>query len=113
MAHSFFEPQPVKSARAYFMRAILHDWPDKECQMILRHLHAAMKPGYSKLLLDERVVPSKDVDVLTAACDINMMACLDAKERTIEEWEILLESSGFRLVKVWESLRCVLEAEVE
>lgn len=26
--HGSFEEQPVKGARAYFMRSILHDWPD-------------------------------------------------------------------------------------
>lgn len=31
---------------------------------ILGHLHAAMKPGCSKLLLNEGVVSSKNVDAL-------------------------------------------------
>lgn len=30
MPHNFFEPQPCKGARAYFMHSILHDWPDAE-----------------------------------------------------------------------------------
>jgi hypothetical protein len=25
--HSFFEPQPIKGARAYYLGSILHDWP--------------------------------------------------------------------------------------
>jgi hypothetical protein len=113
MAHHFFEPQPVNAARAYFMRAILHDWPDTECQNILGNLHAAMKPGYSKLLLDEGVVSSKSVDALIAACDITMMIKLDAKERTSDGWKALLERSGFWPVKSWENGRFVLEAEVK
>lgn len=112
MEHSFFDPQPITGARAYFMRAIMHDWPDVDCQVILRHLHKAMKPGYSKLLIEDRVVPSQDVDLHIAAADITMMVSLDAKERTEEEWKGLFESCGFRLVKIWKGYRSVLEAEV-
>ncbi|KAG6354382.1 hypothetical protein INS49_004399 [Diaporthe citri] len=28
--HDFFTPQPVKGARAYFTRSVLHDWPDEQ-----------------------------------------------------------------------------------
>ncbi|QDS69567.1 hypothetical protein FKW77_008078 [Venturia effusa] len=80
--HDFFTPQPIKGARAYYLRAILHDWPDTDCRTILRHLHAAMMKGYSTLLVDERVVPETGVDLLSAAADVTMMVNLDAKERT-------------------------------
>ena len=29
MKHDFFKPQPVKNAKAYYLRPVLHDWPDK------------------------------------------------------------------------------------
>lgn len=53
--HDFFTPQPVKGARAYFMRSVLHDWPDKQCRTILCHLRDAMEPGYSKILINDCV----------------------------------------------------------
>lgn len=112
MSHDFFKPQPIHGARAYFMRAILHDWPDADCQTILEHLHKAMIPGYSKLLIDDRVVQDKGVDLMTAVADILMMVNLDAKERTEEDWRVLFESAGFKLVKIWEGERSLLEAEV-
>ena len=28
MKHDFFAPQPIKNAKAYYLRAVLHDWPD-------------------------------------------------------------------------------------
>lgn len=57
--HDFFMPQPVKGTRAYFMRSVLHDWPDEQCRTILGHLRNAMEPGYSKILISDCVSASK------------------------------------------------------
>lgn len=53
--HDFFTPQPVKGARAYMLRMVLHDWADDDCRKILNHLKDAMTPGYSKILICECV----------------------------------------------------------
>lgn len=34
--YDFFTPQPIKRARAYYMRTILHDFPDKQSVQILK-----------------------------------------------------------------------------
>ncbi|KUL89690.1 hypothetical protein ZTR_00470 [Talaromyces verruculosus] len=49
MAHDFFRPQPIKGARLYLLLAVLHNWEDAECRIILRNLAESMKPGYSRL----------------------------------------------------------------
>jgi hypothetical protein len=53
--HDFFTPQPIRGARAYFLRSVLHDWPDEQCRQILGNLKDVMTPGYSKILLSECV----------------------------------------------------------
>lgn len=54
MVHDFFSAnQPIQHAEAYFLRHILHDWPDKYCQKILKPIAKAMKPGYSRLLVSD------------------------------------------------------------
>jgi SAM-dependent methyltransferase len=53
--HDFFKPQPVRGARAYFMRSVLHDWADEQCRTILGHLKDAMEPGYSRILINDCV----------------------------------------------------------
>lgn len=63
--HDFFTPQPVKGARAYYMRHVLHDWPDHSCVEIMNHIADAMVPGYSKLLIFEWILPAKDVQYYT------------------------------------------------
>ncbi|OKO99642.1 Demethylsterigmatocystin 6-O-methyltransferase [Penicillium subrubescens] len=57
MAHDFFLPQPVKGSRAYFMHAVLHDWPDDKARLLLENTKDAMVKGYSKLLVYDIVLP--------------------------------------------------------
>lgn len=53
--HDFFTRQPIRGARAYFMRSVLHDWQDDKCRAILNHLKDAMEPGYSRILISDCV----------------------------------------------------------
>lgn len=99
--HDFFAEQPIKEARAYYFRNIFHDWPDKECVTILKNTAAAMKPGYSKLLIFEWVLPAKGVPLYPALLDVNMMTLLNGMERTEVQWEALLGQAGFEVVKFW------------
>ena len=41
IAHDFFKPQPIRNASVYFMRMILHDWPDYKALEILKALRSA------------------------------------------------------------------------
>lgn len=52
---------PDSGARAYVMHSMLHMWPDQRCQTVLENIKSAMKPNYSKLLINEHVVPARDV----------------------------------------------------
>ncbi|KAI4241941.1 MAG: hypothetical protein L6R42_011153, partial [Xanthoria sp. 1 TBL-2021] len=40
--HNFFEPNPITGAKIYYLRHVLHDWPDHKCQEILKHVKDAM-----------------------------------------------------------------------
>ncbi|KAL4982245.1 S-adenosyl-L-methionine-dependent methyltransferase [Aspergillus falconensis] len=105
-AHDFFTEQPVKGARAYYLHSILHSWPDHLCHMILANLVAAMKPGYSKLLVNENVIPDMGAYWETTSLDLIMMQ-LGSEERTERHWRSLLESAGLRIVSIWTAHRGV------
>lgn len=94
------------------MHFIFHDWPDAECRSILQNLKTAMKAGYSKILLDEVILPQTDCGSWFAACDINMMALLGGKERTQKQWIDLLQSVDLD-VKIWNSPHDGEEAIIE
>jgi hypothetical protein len=101
-AHDFFTPQPVEGARAYYLHHILHDWPDERCVDIVSQIKAVMKPGYSRLLVNEHVIPAMGPNWEVTYMDLYMMVMFGAMERTEEEWRALLEGKcGLRVVKVW------------
>jgi hypothetical protein len=94
---SFFEEVPA-GGDAYALKSILHDWEDKEAAAILRVCRSAMRDE-STLLLIERIVGPPNEDSRTKFGDLNMLVVPAGRERTIEEWEALLDSAGFRLGK--------------
>ncbi|KAL7619656.1 hypothetical protein AAE478_010197 [Parahypoxylon ruwenzoriense] len=99
MAHNFFHPQPVKGARFYYLRHILHDWPDDKCVAILQQLIPALGPE-SQILIDESVLPNEGVSREAATLDLLMMASLGARERTVAEWHALLDAAGLRVQRI-------------
>ena len=99
--YDFFTEQPVKGARGYYLRYIFHDWPDNECIAIMKHIAAAMKPNYSKLLIFEWILPAKDTPLYPALLDVNMMALLNGMERTETQWGQLLTVAGLEVSKFW------------
>lgn len=82
------------------MSSILHDWPDEACRDILRNVTAAMKPGYSRLLLNEAVLPSVGAPLPAAMLDICMMIGPCGMERTHSMWRELLSSVGLEITQI-------------
>lgn len=97
---------PLLGARAYYMHSILHDWPDEVCRKILSRIIAAMRPGHSKLLINENVVPSKEAYWETTGLDLLMLA-FGGKERSERDWHELLSSVGLKIANIWTAERGV------
>ncbi|KAH7015700.1 S-adenosyl-L-methionine-dependent methyltransferase [Ilyonectria destructans] len=120
VAHDFFEPQPITycGARAYFMRLILHDWPDAKCAVILSHLREAMVPGYSKLLINEAVLSDTGAPWQQTSLDWTMMGMLVSRERTESQWRELLAKAGLKISGIWRKdsesvIEAILDADDE
>ncbi|KAJ9213428.1 hypothetical protein DTO166G4_4871 [Paecilomyces variotii] len=115
MAHDFFLPQPVQGSRAYFMHAVLHDWPDDKAKQLLSNTREAMVKGYSKLFVYEIVLPPTGASISQATMDVNMMSLLSASERTQSAWERLLGDAGLKIIEIWpdpQECEMLIEAEV-
>ena len=54
--HDFFTKQPAKNVDVFFLRWILHDWPDMHAIRILQSLIPALKSGV-RLLVNEYILP--------------------------------------------------------
>ena len=93
----------ISGARAYYTHFVLHNWNDEECRKILRNLMPAMTPRYSKILLNEFILPDEDCPSQFAARDITMMVLLAAMERTETQWVELVRSVGLDVVRIWRS----------
>lgn len=96
---SFFGSVPA-GADLYFMKSVLHDWNDAECEHILRNCHQAMK-SESRLLIVDMVLQPKDLSIYANCMDLLMMAITGGKERKLESFKILLEKSGFEIKQVY------------
>ncbi len=85
------------------MHTVLHDWPDELCVKILGRVKEAMKPGYSRLLINEQVIPPEGAHWEATCLDVLMMNLFSAKERTQDDWKNLVEVmvGGLKIVKFW------------
>ena len=100
LPYDCFTPQPVLGASFYYLRTILHDWPDREASMILQRIQTAMTPK-STLLINEFIMPDAGAPLLPSKLDLSMMAMFSSMERTSRQWENLLQSAGFMIVRTW------------
>ena len=61
-----------------------------------------MQPGYSKLLINENVIPTTGAWWESSALDMTMLATLSARERTEADWNELIEKkAGLKIVNIW------------
>ena len=83
------------------MRTCLHDWSDDESVRILRNVRSALEgqPRGRLVILEAVVSPGNEWD-FGKLMDIEMLVNVGGQERTADEWERLLERSGFRLTGI-------------
>lgn len=108
--HDFFQVQPVKNAKVYFMRTVLHDWPDKQAAQILGQVRDAMGPD-SILLISETMLPESGALLSSVLSDMQMMGSFASLERTEAQWRALFEQAGLELVQTWLPDECDGSAE--
>lgn len=78
----------------YHLHSVLHDWDDESCLKILANIKPAMRRGYSKILINDLVVPDREAGWFITAMDLCMMSLGSVKERTEADWRALINRSG-------------------
>ncbi|KAJ7512101.1 S-adenosyl-L-methionine-dependent methyltransferase [Mycena galericulata] len=122
-AINFLTESPIAGCDVYYLKNILHDWPDAECITILKGVKKAMKPDSSVLIHEyilqsgtrtatadsnftqapEPLLPNYGVGkVRQYNLDLTMLLCYNSKERTLQELAGLGEAAGLRFTKLWE-----------
>lgn len=90
----------VPAAEAYLMKWILHDWDDDDCVEILSTIHEAAPPD-GRLFIAEAVIRGPDQSDHAKQLDMPMMVLMGGRERTLSEYERLLERAGWKLTEQW------------
>ena len=99
MEYDFFGAQSITDAKLYYLRHVLHDWPDAECVRILKNVIRAMGPE-SRLIIDDVVMLERGAHWQATFMDLLMMNNLGALERTRVEWDALLDQAGLKVIDV-------------
>jgi O-methyltransferase domain/Dimerisation domain len=95
---SFFDQVPG-GGDAYILKSVVHDWNDEESVRILTVCRSAMHAD-AVLLVMERLIAPPNLGADDKLSDLNMLVGPGGRERTIEEFDDLLEQGGFRLRQV-------------
>ena len=114
--YDFFTAQPVRDANVYFLANIFHNWSDKNSSRILANIVAAMKRGYSKLLISDHILPEQNCPLHSFGRDIAMMSLHGGVERSENQWKALLEPAGLEIIKFYylgEKGEGLIEAKLE
>lgn len=59
-----------------------------------------MRTGYSKIFINEIVIPDIGSGLRETNWDWTMLACLSAMERNEQQWRDILASVGLKVVKI-------------
>lgn len=98
------------------MHSTLHDWPDAECVKILTRIKEAMTPGYSRVLINENVIPPRQAQWEATALDIIMLTLMSSRERTEADWYSLLQDqAGLRITGIYTAqngVESIIECEL-
>ncbi|EAU82335.1 hypothetical protein CC1G_06645 [Coprinopsis cinerea okayama7 len=122
-AMDFFSEAPIPGCDIYYLKNIIHDWPNDDCVKILKGVRQAMAP-HSRVLIHEFIIQhanrahSKEVVQPQAPepllpnygigrirqynLDIVMMSLLNAQERTLEDFVALAQKADLRFVRLWD-----------
>ncbi|MCY1044102.1 methyltransferase [Corallococcus sp. bb12-1] len=86
----------IPEAEAYLLKFILHDWPDTQASRILQRIHDG-SPSGARLFVLEQVIPDDGSPSFASLLDLNMLAVVGGKERTVEEFRTLFAATGWTL----------------
>ena len=81
------------------LKRVLHDWDDASCIEILK-LCRKVIPSTGKLLVIDAVIPPGNDPHPAKIVDLVMIGILPGRERTEQEFSVLLEEAGFTLNRI-------------
>jgi acetylserotonin O-methyltransferase len=93
-----FFTDPLPQADLYAVGRILHDWSEEKIEALLGRIHESLPAG-GALLIAERILDDDHTRPLSGLMQsLNMLICTEGRERSLPEYQRLLEAAGFKEV---------------
>jgi len=108
---SFFKSVPA-GADLYLLSHVLHDWPEEQCDTILRNVRRAIPAGGRLLVIEPFLTSGSDSDV-AKFLDVIALAITGGRHRTLEEHRQLLGRNAFRMTRTIDTAAAVSIIESE
>ena len=92
---------------------VIHDWADDKATQIFAAIRRAA-PRHARLLIIETVVSDAPGPHFSKTLDVIMLAITGGRERTVPEYQALIDGAGFRISRVIQtrSQHSIVEAVV-
>jgi len=91
-----FFRDPLPEADLYALGRILHDWSEEKIRALVAKTYAAL-PRNGGLLIAERLLDERNVAAHMQS--LNMLIVTEGRERSAEEYTVLLKDAGFAKVE--------------
>jgi acetylserotonin O-methyltransferase len=79
----------------YALGRIIHDWNPEKILQLLRKIYASLPENGALLICEKVLFDDKQGPSWAQMQNLNMLVCTEGKERTLEEYEQLLNEAGF------------------
>jgi hypothetical protein len=89
-----FFKDALPACDAYLLMEVLHAWGDADAVAILRAIRQAA-PEHATLLVIEQMIPNDPDPHWARTLDIHMLALLGGRQRSQQEYAVLLDRGGF------------------
>ncbi|KAH0586957.1 hypothetical protein H2248_005787 [Termitomyces sp. 'cryptogamus'] len=121
-AMDFFVDSPIEGCDIYYLKNVIHNWPDRESVQILRNIRRVLKPSACILLHEYVLQHANQLDTSNPAfpvapkpmlpnygagrirqynLDLALMATQNSRGRTLEEFIDIASKADLQFVKLW------------
>jgi acetylserotonin N-methyltransferase len=94
LAGDFFA-DPLPPADLFALGRILHDWTEPKILMLLKRIYDVLPQDGAVLIAEKLLLDDKSGPRWAQMQNLNMLTCTEGKERTLGEYEQLLQRVGF------------------
>jgi acetylserotonin O-methyltransferase len=89
----------LPQADLYSLGRILHDWHESKVVTLLKRIHDRLPPGGGLLIAEKLLDDDKTGPRWALMQNLGMLLYTEGKERTLREYQLLLDQVGFRNVQ--------------